>query len=83
MAPMLAKLLPTEVPPYFWMTQGTLSSDELDSRGSGDGAVGVEPSEPVENGIIPVCDVFLNYSTKQGECVFELQEKMTMYTTII
>jgi hypothetical protein len=39
------------------MTQGTLSSDELDSRGSGDGAVGVEPSEPVENGMVPVCDV--------------------------
>jgi hypothetical protein len=71
MAPMLAKLLPTEVPPYFWMTQGTLSSDELDSRGSGDGAVGVEPSEPVENGMVTIRDVCLTYSTKEEkvQCV--------------
>lgn len=65
-APMLAKLLPTEVPPYFWMTQGTLSSDELDSRGSGDGAVGVEPSEPVENGMILVCVMSIQFSEREG-----------------
>jgi hypothetical protein len=52
MDPILARLLPTDVPPYFWMTQGILSSNELESRGSGDGAVGVEPSEPVENGMV-------------------------------
>lgn len=68
MLPMLSKLLPTLVPPYFCTTQGTLSSSELArSCASGEAerevAVGVE--EEVEailarEGSISMIDVALD-----------------------
>jgi hypothetical protein len=42
---MLAKLLPTDVPPYFWMTHGTCSSEGFVSSGSGEEAVRVDELE--------------------------------------
>lgn len=42
---MLSRLLPTDVPPYFWTTQGRVWSSELRTRSSRYGAVGVDAED--------------------------------------
>ena len=42
MRQMLSRDLPTDVPPYFWTTQGTSADEELRTSSSGVEDVGVE-----------------------------------------